>query len=373
MSNNNNGVAVRNYTGHGVVPRRLTGRELNQSVQLPAGVVYPMGTVLGQIPPGGSNGTADVQTLTVTGTPSSGSLTLTWANSGSSPAVIIPYNSTAAAAQLLMNAAIGAGNVIVGGGDLPGTPMTFTFYGSWGGVVPVPSVNYSALGGGSSPAATVAQTTPGTNGTAGTAANDTQTLHVSGTPTGGSFIIGFGGAIATIAYNSTAAQTQTALAAMVTIGAGNVAVTGSTFPDNTQTIVFQGACAGLEQPLLTVVSNSLTGGTPVIAINKTITGNSANGHFAAYTGSGGNDGRQIAKCVLQFPCAVDTFGNITYGDTVGTADYGLVAPITPAWFQGIFAAGDLTGIDATAVTQVGRFISGNASLLSSQDTLIDFN
>jgi hypothetical protein len=88
-----------------------------------------------------------------------------------------------------------------------------------------------------------------------------QTLSVSGGPTGGSFTLSFGGQTsAAIGFNATAAQVQTALQAMPTIGAGGVTCAGGPLPGTTVQISFAGPLAFRAQPLITIGTNSLTGG-----------------------------------------------------------------------------------------------------------------
>lgn len=100
--------------------------------------------------------------------------------------------------------------------------------------------------------------------------NAVQTLAISGAPTGGNFTLRFKGAPTTgLAHNVAAAAIQSALEALSTIGAGNVAVTGS----GPFTITFTGALAGKEQPLLEF-TNALTGGT---SPTPTITGTTKGG------------------------------------------------------------------------------------------------
>lgn len=103
----------------------------------------------------------EVQTLTITGTPTGGTFKLNF--KGVSTAAIA-YNATAAAVQLALEAttSVGAGNILCAGGPLPGSPVTLTFQNSLGNQdVPTISVVAAALTGGTTPAAAVAVTTPG--------------------------------------------------------------------------------------------------------------------------------------------------------------------------------------------------------------------
>ena len=89
--------------------------------------------------------------------------------------------------------------------------------------------------------------------------NAVQTVTVTGSPTGGTFTLTRAGqTTSAIAYNATAATVQTALSALSTIGAGNVAVTGSA--GGPFTVTFQGALGGQTIAAMTA-SASLTGGT----------------------------------------------------------------------------------------------------------------
>lgn len=110
-------------------------------------------------------GTNEVQTVTITGTPTGGTFTLTFNGQTTAP---IAYNANAAAVQAALEAlsVIGTGNVLGGGGALPGTPVTITFRGSLAGInVLVMTASGAGLTGGTSPAAAVSTTTAGGGGT----------------------------------------------------------------------------------------------------------------------------------------------------------------------------------------------------------------
>jgi hypothetical protein len=377
---NNAGLPIQTYLGSGLVPARLKGDEVRLNISLPAGVFYPLGTVLGQVPTGAAQATADVQTFTSTGGAGTGNLVLQFGNSSANPQVTLASTATAAVAQAAINAAIGIGNctfAFTSGSTIGGSgaAFTLTFGGTWAGLVPLVTIVTQLA------TATYAgvHTTPGTNATAGVVANDTQVATITGTPTGGGVYAQFAGQTsALIPYNATAAQVATALIALSNIGNNaaalpNVAVTGGAWPGTAMTITFQNQCGGLEQPLISWI-NALAGGTtPAIATLKTVVGSSPTGHWAAYTGTGANDGRQIAKALLEWPCAVDTYGNITFGSAVGIGDNAYSQINTTAWLNGIFNTADLTGLDANAVTQLGRLISGTTASIGSTSplTLID--
>lgn len=107
-------------------------------------------------------GTADVQTISISGTPTGGSFPLVYSGQ---VAAGIPYNASAATVQAALQAlsSIGAGNLTCTGGPLPGTPIVCTFAGSLATGYKAPLLTGSGgLTGGSSPTVSVAHTTPGT-------------------------------------------------------------------------------------------------------------------------------------------------------------------------------------------------------------------
>ena len=94
------------------------------------------------------------------------------------------------------------------------------------------------------------------------AADAVQAVTINGSPTGGTFTLSFGGnTTSAIAYNAPANGTgsvQSALAALSSIGSGNVAVTGGN--GGPYTVRFIGTLAGAQESTMTAAS-SLTGGT----------------------------------------------------------------------------------------------------------------
>lgn len=108
-------------------------------------------------------GTDEVQTLTITGSPTGGTFTLTF--DGQTTAAIA-YNAAAAAVQSALEALsnVAAGDVVCAGGALPGTPVTITFGGSYAGRDVALITATPSLTGGTAPTATVALTTSGAPG-----------------------------------------------------------------------------------------------------------------------------------------------------------------------------------------------------------------
>lgn len=100
----------------------------------------------------------------------------------------------------------------------------------------------------------------------GTKADAIQTVTITGSPAGGTFTLSFGGQTTTgIAYNAAPTAVQSALAALSTIGTGNVTVTGSA--GGPYTVTFKGALGNRQIPAMTASSSGLTGGTsPTVTV-----------------------------------------------------------------------------------------------------------
>lgn len=106
-------------------------------------------------------GTDEVQTVTITGSPTGGTYTLTF--SGQTTSGIV-YNATASQVQTALEALsnIAPGDITCAGGPHPGTPVTVNFGGGAYDGVDVPQMTATAsLTGGTSPDVTVSTTTPG--------------------------------------------------------------------------------------------------------------------------------------------------------------------------------------------------------------------
>lgn len=103
---------------------------------------------------------SEVQRITVTGTPTGGTFTLTYASQTTAP---IAYNATGAtivaALEALSN--IGVGDVTATGGPLPGTPVDISFVGALGGINVTQMTATPSFTGGTSPAIAVTTVTPG--------------------------------------------------------------------------------------------------------------------------------------------------------------------------------------------------------------------
>jgi hypothetical protein len=208
------------------------------------------------------------QFLTITGTPAGGTfdIIVTLQDSVALPTVTasIAHNANAAAIQAALNAlaTIGASGVAVTGSG----PFTITFSGTetQNRDVPLIEVYENALTGGTNPSVAIVETTPG----ASPATNEVQTLTISGTPTGGTFRLRMTSArTAPIAYNAAASAVQTALLGTPPFATGDVSVSGSALPGNTQLVSIAGRYLTAPAPTLSTAS-ALTGGTsPAVAFS----------------------------------------------------------------------------------------------------------
>lgn len=110
--------------------------------------------------------------------------------------------------------------------------------------------------------------------------SQTQTVKVTGSPTGGTFTLTSGTATSSLPYNATTAEVQTALEALASVGPGNVQVTGTSISDTDGfDVTWIGALQGTTKAI--TGSASMTGGTTpgVTVTTKTaVNGWTPNGH-----------------------------------------------------------------------------------------------
>lgn len=116
------------------------------------------------------------------------------------------------------------------------------------------------------------------------AASEAQTIAFTGVPTAGGYLFAFNGYQFTLSVGTTAAQAKAILEALPNIGTGNVNVTGGALP-TVINITFQNALANLPQPLITKVTNSLTGGTAPDATVARTTAGVAYNRYVPYNGT----------------------------------------------------------------------------------------
>lgn len=206
-------------------------------------------------------GTNEVQRITVNGSPSQGSFTLTYAGQTSGD---IAYNASASTVDTALEALsnIGAGDVTCTGGPLPGSTVDIEFTGS------LAATNVSQITANDTKLKTKITTT--TQGNA--VQNEIQRISASPAPTGGTFTLTYDGqTTSAIAYNATAATVDAALEALSNIGAGDVSVTGGPLATAPFVVTFQNALANTNVAEMTG-SSSMTGAVPTLTISTSTAG-----------------------------------------------------------------------------------------------------
>lgn len=207
----------------------------------------------------GVDGVNEVQTLTVTGTPTGGDTVISFGGDSTGD---IPYDSTAADVELYLEAldSIPQGEATCAGGPWPGTAITVTFSGTLGKTNLAMMTNVDSFTGGSSPTLTITESTPGV-----AEVTEVQTVSINDTVSGGTFTLTWGGnTTAPLLYNSTAAEIETALDAAPVSAA--VAVTGGPGPATDWIVTWD--AAGV-QTAITGTGTNLTGGSAT-AVSVTV-------------------------------------------------------------------------------------------------------
>ena len=169
------------------------------------------------------------------------------------------------------------------------------------------------------------------NGTGTTRGNsETQRVAITGSPTGGTFKLKFGGqTTAAIPFNATAAQLDSFLEALSSIGPGNVTVSGGPGPGTPFDVTFTGSLAKQDVSAMTLANKSFTGGSaPNVAITTTTNGAApvfngyllSSGGISAYIGTSTATTGAAVNLQDQMVHPVDR-GNVPEGYTLGGTDY----------------------------------------------------
>lgn len=200
---------------------------------------------------------------------------------------------------------VGAGNVAVA--SLGGNQFRVEFQGS------LSARNVTSIGLGTS-LLTGNLTATVDEVIAGHGTNEVQTLTLPPGTTGGSFTVSFAGsATATVSFNASAAEVQTALESLGTIGVGNVAVTSNNATGGPWVVEFTAALGSANQPAIVANGASLTVTGGAIEVQETTPG--ANGQTKVLASTqfktidsvelfqiegGGGDDRLIVEGAIQF-------------------------------------------------------------------------
>lgn len=200
------GLSVPTWTTSGA---SLTGGTATTIIsQLVAGNVGASEQILIAFPAAGSHSSVLSEIQSISTVAIAGTFSITVPGYGTTPS--IPYNAGRTVIQQALVDVLGLGNVEVSGGPLLWTdgvyyPVSVKFIGILAGIN-IPPMTINVLTGGT---------------------NETQLLTMTGNPTSGTFTLTFGAnTTSNIAYTATAAQIQTALQGLASIGAGNALATG---------------------------------------------------------------------------------------------------------------------------------------------------
>lgn len=326
-----------------------------------AGVGADLGTATNKIFFSGIN---EQQTVALTGRGLGGTYTLSFNGLQTAP---INFNAPATGANSVQAAlealdTIGLGNVTVSGASgTDGGVYTITFQGELAGAnVGNLTATATSLTGASPTVAVnngLPQIIPAQTGGAG---RETQVVTFGGSPTSGSYLINLGGMSATATFAPSTLRTglQTALESIV--GAGNVTVVGSeSFLTNVSyTVVFGGALAGSNVPLMTVSGVNLVGTTP------TLTAASAgDGVIATSTASLVNP--TLGFATLTGKAGLDFVTHDAAGGIVAAPFVTSLATATPSSNVKLRASETITGdmtINGLMIAGDGVTLSGGSSL-----------
>jgi hypothetical protein len=194
--------------------------------------------------------------------------------------------------------------------------------------------------------------------------DEVQQVTITGTPTGGTFTLTYGGqTTAGIAYNATAAAVQTALEALSSIGVGNALVTGGPGPGTAWNVQFRNVLGRQNVAQMTTSGAGLTGGSsPASAVSTTTQGSAGTpGTYGPYSAAATN-GLQLPAGVLQYACTTDGSGNVSPGTSTSGNEWGVTRKYAQMYVQGEFSCADLVGLDMNCVAVgFGRLVQGTVT------------
>jgi hypothetical protein len=194
------------------------------------------------------------------------------------------------------------------------------------------------------------------------AANEVQTITITGTPTGGTFTLSFTNpwtgeveTTAAIAYNAAASAVQAALLALNAFESGDLVASGGAFPGTAVVITFGGRYANRPVTAISATGSFTGGSSPAVAVAETTAGVVPVGTFGRYATSN-SDGTGTARAILKYGCRV------VLGRIYRLGDHGEGLLDAPAFFTGAFDTSKLVGLDSDAVTDLGaRYLYGDAT------------
>ena len=343
---------IHTYTNVFLLPFIYPDLAKTMAVKLQADATFGQGTLLGTT----TTAVNEVQTLTVTGTPTGGTFRLTFKGATTTA---IAHNASAATVQAALEAlvTIGTGGVTCTGGALPGTAVVITFAGTSTSGRPHPAITFGSnlLTGGTAPTATIAETTKGIQAGAFKAWDGTL-VAAPAAPT-----------VSTVSGGTVFGDGTNPEQVFVQITYYNE--TGETTPSPAVAALFTSANRTLRLAAITGVGASVQGvrvyvngirvGEVAAASN-----NIAQTDFATIAGAGvppnvnscftARDGTHILRGILERDYVIDAEGNTVEMNDVQVTTASI-------YVSGYFRVGDIVGITANNGPQLARvapFITG---------------
>jgi hypothetical protein len=330
--------------------------EILKQINVAPNQTLSFGTIMAQV----TAAVNDVQTLTPSGSPATGSITVAVIHpaSGSTLTFVINAGDNAATVQAAAEVVLGKGNVAVSGGPLTGGAFTFTFQGALAGQpVQAMTIQTNALNQGN-----VAVTHTTTGASAGTYGKYDSSVNAA--PTAGPTVAGNG------AGSAFAAGTYACAYTLITAG-------GESTP-SPETEVTITANQNLRFSAINSLDASVTqvglyvDGGLVAKVNVSsgtmaqtdVTGSALTANAVppprtntAYKAAAG---LYNAKGILKYDIASDAAGQITSGaQTGGAYGTGHTSITTQISVAGSYRLVDLIGLDQKALTDLGgRLESG---------------
>lgn len=198
--------------------------------------------------------------------------------------------------------------------------------------------------------------------------NEVQTLTITGTPTGGTVTLSFyGESTGTIAYNASAGTVQTAFEALPNIGTGNVTAGGGPWPGSAITLTFKGPWAGVNVPLVVLVTNGLTGGSsPTLTPTETTPGAALSAleqqpvagddwDFFLDTTAAGLGGTQLTR-VLKASWSISDIVDMLWVANTSNTSWVNSVPLAPTTEFRFTVEADATGMSYLSNLQAGTMV-----------------
>ena len=334
-----------------IFPEKAIQAPVRLGVSLALAAAAPLGLQIGN---------NEIQKITITGTPTGGSFTVTY---GGVTSAAIAWNATADLIRQRLEAmsSIGAGNVKVWGGQLPTYEVYIEFIGDLGLTNVAAMTTTDSLTGGSSPATAVATLIAGVAGDGLYYACSKTKLTIGAAPTG---TAASGGALAagdySIGYTFANPSGESALSPVVVKTATSnqkVTMDAVTLITGAQWINWY-VSVGPGNPIMRRLTSNDGTSFDVLRVpspNAPLPPSDMNGTgFVAYNGT------QICARLLRRKTATDSSGYATYGSVAGTGDNGSNSRLTvEAWRYGFFALSDLPLLTPDMLKDLGgSFHSG---------------